>query len=343
MFDPPFHSQDLFREAFLNGLSALLKAPDLGSYILVHANARYDEKIYQVLEPLLKKRFDQLSGHSRGALIHGFQMAGSTDDQLVFLKLMAISLEGLHATEFRRLGNWELQFNHIRSFRPARMSRQSVEGISRPFDAEGFHFNRPFLRREVFWQGELLGVKVELLYNKFPFMPLHGLLVPDRKAEMPQLLTRRYHEFIWSLCEILGEQLPGWGVGFNSYGASASVNHLHFQSFIRQRPLPIAESHWQHNGGDQAYPLAAEVFTSVADAWERISQLHDTETPYNLLYLPGRLYCLPRKPQGGETQTAWSSGFAWYELAGGFTTFRHEDFDNLEVSDVESAMGRLAL
>ncbi|MCU7843692.1 MAG: hypothetical protein KZQ93_07605 [Candidatus Thiodiazotropha sp. (ex Monitilora ramsayi)] len=343
MFDSPFHSQDQFRAAFLRGLTGLLQAPDLGSHILVHANAIFDDAIYGKLRPTLKRRFNLLSEHCRDALVHGHDMGGSADDQMVFLKLMAIGFDGLHATEFRRLRDWELQFNHIRSFRPARMSDESVEGISQPFDSRGFHFNKPFLRKEVFWAGELLDVSVELLYNKFPFLPLHGLLVPDREAEHAQLLTRRYHEFIWSLCEVLGKQLPGWGVGFNSYGASASVNHLHFQSFIRQQSLPITEDHWRHNGGDRDYPLDCEVFTGHGAAWERIAALHEAQTPYNLIYLPRCLYCLPRKPQGSYSHAAWSNGFAWYELAGGFTTFRHEDFDTLDDEAVEEELKKLAL
>ncbi len=33
------------------------------------------------------------------------------DDLLVFLKLMAVGLENLQPTQFRRAGPWELQFN----------------------------------------------------------------------------------------------------------------------------------------------------------------------------------------------------------------------------------------
>ncbi|MCU7810237.1 MAG: hypothetical protein KZQ77_03240 [Candidatus Thiodiazotropha sp. (ex Notomyrtea botanica)] len=343
MFDRPFHSPDQFRAAFLNGLSGLLRDPDLGSHILTHANAIFDEQIYASLRPALRESFNLLADRCRDALLHGFGMGGSTDDQMVFLKLMAIGFEGLHTTEFRRLQDWELQFNHIRSFRPARMSEQEVTSISLPFNEQDFHFNKPHLRKEVFWAGEILGVSVELLYNKFPFVPLHGLLVPDREAQHPQLLNRRYHEFIWSLSEHLAEQLPGWGVGYNSFGASASVNHLHFQSFIRQQPLPITEGHWQHNGGNRVYPLACETFTGHEAAWERLETLHASQTSYNLIYLPGRLYCLPRKPQGSFSHATWSNGLAWYELAGCFTAFRHADFDSLDDEAVGTELSKLAV
>jgi hypothetical protein len=249
----------------------------------------------------------------------------------------------VHATEFRRLEAWELQFNHIRAFRPARMTGEAVRGISRPFQAQGFHFNKPFLRNEVIWAGELTGMRVDLLYNKFPFVPLHGLLVPEREACLPQLLTRRHHAFIWSLCENLERQLPGWGVAYNSYGAFASVNHLHFQSFIRQHPLPITEGHWRHNGGTRPYPLVCEVYETPDAAWERIETLHADRTSYNLIYLPGRLYCLPRRAQGSFAHAAWTSGFAWYELAGGFTAFNRTDYDALDGAAIESELRKLRL
>jgi hypothetical protein len=140
----------------------MLSNPGLGSYILVHANACFDPEIYRILKRDLTQRFDQLAAYCREALIEGRELAGAEDDQLVFLKLMAIGFEGMQATEFRQSGEWELQFNHVRAFRPSRMSRQPVQGISRPFDPNRFNFNKPYLRKEVLWAGKLLGSEVEL-------------------------------------------------------------------------------------------------------------------------------------------------------------------------------------
>ena len=340
----PFHSSDHFRQVFIQGLERIIRhEPSAGSHILVHANACFDEQILHPLKPALTCSFERLAAHYRDALSNGRPLDDAVDDQTVFLKLMAIGFSGVLATEFRRLSDWELQFNHIRAFRPPRMTGEAVSGISRPFDDRGFHFNKPFLRSEVFWSGTLAGMPVELLYNKFPFVPLHGLLVPQREARLPQLLTRVQHEFVWNLCQTLGGRLPGWGVAYNSYGAYASVNHLHFQTFLRPRPLPITEAHWRHNGGSRSYPLPCEVFEAPAAAWERIEALHAGETAYNLIYLPDRLYCLPRRPQGSYEHAAWTGGFAWYELAGGFTAFNRADYDNLDDTAIAAELGKLRL
>ncbi|MEW8505843.1 MAG: hypothetical protein AB2598_04015 [Candidatus Thiodiazotropha sp.] len=341
MIASPFDSPEQLKQAFTSGLQRLLRNPGLGSYILVHANACFDSGVYRVLKDDLVRRFDQLAANCRDTLSEGREPAGAEDDQLVFLKLMAVGFDGVHATEFRQSGEWELQFNHVRAFRPSRMSREPVTGISRAFDPNGFNFNKPFLRKEVFWAGELLGKKVELLYNKFPFAPMHGLLVPQRRDRLPQFLTSSYHHYVWNLVEALGERLPDMGVAYNSYGAFASVNHLHFQCYVRTGPLPIEAGDWHHNGGGRRYPLPCEVFTSAAAAWDHVAEMHEREISYNLLYRPGRLYCLARKRQGSYQHAPWTHGFAWYELAGGITTFSRSDFETLDARAIEHEMGKL--
>jgi diadenosine tetraphosphate (Ap4A) HIT family hydrolase len=339
----PFDSFEALRQAFADGLECLLRKPGLGSYILVHANACFDEELYRSMRTQIRQRFDQHADSCRVTLSEGREPVGASDDSLVFLKLMAIGFDGVQTAEFRHQGGWEFQFNHLRAFRPPRLTSENVEGISRPFDAEGFHFNKPYLRKEVLWSGELHGMEVELLYNKFPFVPLHCLLVPERTKRMPQLLTRHFHGYAWSLTEKIASSLPGIGIAFNSYGAYASVNHLHFQMFVRLEPLPLMLDHWSHNGGDRDYPLKCEVYRSEIQAWQRIEELHERGVSYNLIYCPGILYCFPRRRQGSYEHAPWTRGFAWYELAGGFTTFSRADFDTLDSEAIELELRKLQI
>ncbi len=343
MSDLPFRSLDHFRQLFSSGLRALLQDPGLGGYILVHANAGFESELMDVLRSDLLRAYQRLAQTCREAFRCGREVGAGADDVSVFLKLLAIGFEGVQTTRFRDLGDWELQFNHLRAFRPTRMTGERVGGISRPFDPQGFHFNKPFLSRERFWAGELLGEEVHLLYNKFPFVPLHGLLVPQPAAQRPQLLTRQDHDYIWRLCETLGERLPGFAVGYNSYGACASVNHLHFQTFVREAPLPIAGDNWTHRGGPRAYPVNCTLHRSSTEAWRQIECLHGAATPYNLIYLPGSLYCVPRRAQGSYDSAPWSGGFAWYELAGGFVTPSADAFEALDAPAITREMAKLDL
>jgi len=341
---PDFASSAALRTAFVSGLRQMLEDEEgedgggLGGVILVLANAGFDPAIWRELEPLLRQRYDRLAERCRRALRAGRTLAGPEDDVAVFLKLLVIGFEHLRPTEFRPAGPWELQFNPLRALRPARMSGQRPGGIRRPFDPAGFHFNRPFLQRELLWAGRLLSHEAALFYNKFPFAPLHGLLVPEPARELPQFLTQEMHHYAWHLSETLGRTLPGVGLAYNSCGAHASVNHLHFQTFVRPAPLPVEAARWTHNGGAEAYPAACRVFGSTLEAWFFLDGLHQTETPYNLIYLPGRLYCLPRRPQGSFRHAPWAGGHAWYELAGGVISCNRDDFEGLDPAAIESEL-----
>ena len=248
---------------------------------------------------------------------------------MVFLKLLAIGFEHVQTTQIRCAGPWELAFNPIRALRPPRMSGARIDRLLRPFDAAGFHFNKPFLTREVFWEGELLGKPARLLYNKFPFARLHGLLVPQPERELPQYLTPELHGWAWETCERAAAAIPGFCLGYNSYGALASVNHLHFQSFTRATPLPVQAAEFAHNGGTRAYPLPCERHTDMEAAWFRIDELHSQGIPYNLVYANGGLHLLPRAAQGSHPLAAWNAGFGWSDLAGAITLFSREDYDGL--------------
>ncbi len=339
----PFRSPAAFRGAFIRGLTRLVADREgLGPFILAFNNAAFDEQVHQALRHALARRFGELAAACRRALRRGADPDEPADDLAVFLRMMAIGFEDLQPVARRRIGPWELQFNQVRAFRPSRAAAESPQGSRAAFEPKGFHFNRPFLRAETFWAGELAGRRADLLYNKFPFVDLHTLLVPDREAEAPQFLTARDHDYAWALAAELGRYLPGLTIGYNSYGAFASVNHLHFQMCLRDSPLPIASSRWRHNGGGEAYPLGCAVFDEPGAAWDRIAALHARDLSYNLAYMPGRLYCLSRRRQGSYAVPVWCSGHSWYELSGGTICFDADRFQSLDAEAIEQAMAGAA-
>lgn len=310
--NPLFESEKNYQAAFSGGLKAMLDDHDeLGVFILVLANAMMDPGIWDELSGPLRKKFARLSGRQ------GDSLDDAVDDRLVFAQLMALGLDGIGPIRLRRTGPWELQFNPLRALRPPRMVRQPVSGLRAPFDPDAFHFGKSFLRKEIFWRGALAGRDVSLLYNKFPFVQLLGLLVPEAREGRPQYLQPADHDYIWRVADTLAQGLPGVGIGYNSYGAHASVNHLHFHLFVRHEPLPVADTRWSHNSGQEAYPATCHRFDSAQEAWRHIQELHGCKVPYNLIAYPGTLYCLPRAPQGSRELPAWSSGYGWYEMAGG--------------------------
>lgn len=342
---PPdlFTSPSGLRAAFEQGLGELLRAHDLlGVFILVLANASFERSSYERLrDPLTAayqrwcRRFDRADRRAQDA---------AADDVEVFQRLRRLGLENLDPTCHRQLDAWELQFNPLRALRPPRMSDAVVNRLKIPFDPNGFHFNKPFLRKEILWEGELADTPVRLLYNKFPFAELHGLLVPDADENRPQFLESRDHALIWRVARRLGDAMPGIGLAYNAYGAYSSVNHLHFQMFMRSTGVyPIESPHWRHNGGRLDYPLAVQRHADPDAAWSALCALHARGVSYNLLYRPGRMYLAPRAMQGSYRHAAWTGGFAWAEVAGAVTTFDPADFERLTAAEIEAEMASLAV
>jgi len=343
MFAYPFGTIESFQHAFTSGLSTLLQKGGLGPFILVCANASFDRRVEAATAEGLAVLYNALSVEYLDALSNGKPIQAVEEDLLVFLKLHAVGFERLQATETRRTGPWEVQFNQLRSFRPRRISAHVPQTLHLPFDENGFHFNKPFMQQEAFWSGELSDLHATLYYNKYPFVDFHGLLVPERESCLPQFLTEAHHFYLWQITRELSSTLEGVGFGYNSLGAFASVNHLHFQMFVKPEGLPVMAADWQHNGGVSPYPTSCARFDTATEAWEYLSDLHVRNTPYNLLYSKACIYIFPRKKQGCYAQPEWSSGFAWYEMAGGMVTFNRESYTHLEQATIALELSRLSL
>lgn len=337
----PFSSSESFRQAFSTGLSELLQRGGLGPFILVCANATFNQEIYSATAAGLETLYQRLREQYVSALESGRAIQEVEEDLLVFLKIHAVGLEKLKHTEQRQAGKWELQFNHLRSFRPKRITARVPTGIYADFEEASFHFNKGFMQKEAFWAGMLGGKDATLYYNKYPFVDFHGLLVPEREHRLPQFLTAEHHDYIWNLTAQLAETLDGVGFGYNSIGAFASVNHLHFQMFIKPLGFPVMAKDWLHNGGSEAYPTQCLAFDDSHAAWRCIESLHLGEVAYNLWYAPGRLFVFPRKKQGDYAQPSWTSGFTWHELAGGIIAFNREDYESLGESTIHKELAGL--
>ncbi len=338
-----FSSNEVFQATFKRGLLDLLDQGNLSAFILVCANATFDSHLHDEMTDSLNRLFARLQNEAISALQDGRDIQAVEEDLLVFLKICALGMAQLNPTETRHEGQWQIQFNQLRSFRPKRITNRVPEHLRQPFDEDGFHFNKGFMLKESFWQGMLHGRHASLYYNKYPFVDYHGLLVPERDSCLPQYLTESHHHYLWEISQELALTLDGVGFAYNSLGAFASVNHLHFQMFLKPEGFPVTDAGWSHHGGERAYPTSCQVFADAHAAWNWIHDLHERETPYNLLYLPGRVYVFPRRKQGTYSQPAWTSGFTWHELSGGMIAFSREAYESLDAGAIEKEMAKLSL
>jgi hypothetical protein len=323
---------DAFKADFAAGLENMLTPTGLGAFILVLANSMQDRELFARLSAPLVKTFAQLQENNPD---------GPEDDRNVFAALLASGIDALDCWEHCPHEPWERVLNPLRSLRPARVSSEVFREIQQPFDPSKFHFNKPFLRPEILWEGAWQGGQLRVLYNKFPFAPWHLLVVPEPQQCLPQFLTREHHARMLALVAEQSNTLPGLGMAFNSLGAYASVNQLHFQGFMRETPLPLELPHWQHNGGQEAYPLDCLRTASAQESWQMIEALHAANQPYNLLYRTDACYIVPRQGQGLVALPAWAQGMAWHEICGVFTLPDRTALEGIGAVEIAAQLARL--
>jgi len=339
----PFKSLKSFKQQFNQGIYLLADKPKMGTFILCLANASHDSELFDELKSGLKKQYHSLLFQYQAVMQGEKKLDAAEEDILVFLKIQALGFDEIEITQQRKEGEWLCQFNQLRSFRPRRMSEFQHSGeISVPFVDSQFHFNKPFMAKECFWSGKYQGKKLDLFYNKYPFADLHGLMVPERDSCLPQLLIHDMHRYIWDVTSELSKTLPGVAHGYNSYGAYASVNHLHFQMFVDEKGLPVTQKNWKHNGGEESYPMHVMKCADMELAWEIITDLHYKKLPYNLLYMPNEIYILPRKVQGSVEVPQWSSGFTWYELCGAMLLFDEQHYNDISAENISALLSELS-
>ena len=331
-------SADAFQHLFTNALRNMLSPDQAGALILVLANSMQDDELRNGLKYELDANFKAVqSGIRQGRLDI------TADDLAVFEAIEAIGIDSLSCWQRQNRDEWELVYNPMRALRPVRESNAVIESIEQPFDENRFNFNKPFLRAEILWQGHWHDTQLRVLYNKFPFAPCHLIIVPDPGMQIPQYLTADYHSMMWGLVEQQQLVLPGFGAGYNSLGACASVNQLHFQSFVRSELLPIEQQQWKHNGGNDDYPMHCYVSGSVQDSWALIDECHNNNQPYNLLYRPGRCYVIPRKMQGSESVAQRVRGAGWIEECGVFNVSEYAELESVSADEISDCLRSLSV
>lgn len=335
-----FIAKDLtqFKNLFVNKLKNMLSDDELGAFILVLANSQQDNCLNEALKEDLHTTFVAL----KDSYLAG-KLKAPQDDMDVFRQLLEMDLNDIHVWHNKSAGDWEVDYNPMRQLRPARASSQILASIKQPFDERRFHFNKGFLKPEILWQGEYQGKDCRVLYNKFPFSDYHLLIVVSPEDNNPQLLTEEMHRYVFSLLKDAGKTLPGFGIGFNSLAGGASVNHFHFQGFVRQQDFPVENASWRHNGGDAIYPLSVSRFSDAKSSWHYINELTEQDEAFNCLYRNDICYVVPRCYQGSVELPGWLDGAGWIDVAGAITVSDEGTFNVIDGQSVTESLGQLSL
>lgn len=302
-------SREKYASRFIGRLIELsLGENDFASRVLVLANATYTQEILDYFGN------DHLQKMIKRCLSDGDQQAARQEDIDILKWANENFMEATTPTPPYPIGELVLNYNIIRTKRPKGKAANPAYIIYEPFSKSIFLL--PGLQKESFAKIETAGKPVLVFYNKYCFNLFHALLFPDIERCLPQYLTREYHEWAWNTAVETVEFIPEFSMGYNSLGAFASQNHLHFQPALCE--YPVTKEIWKNNNynGSCYYPASVAVFTNFQDSWEWIEKANKTNTAYNLLYAKGKIYCFARKMQGSYNHEAWTSGFAFAEMSG---------------------------
>ncbi|KAJ7960814.1 GDP-L-galactose phosphorylase 1-like protein [Quillaja saponaria] len=200
-----------------------------------------------------------------------------------------------------------------------------VDKVLQPFDGNKFNFTKVG-QEEVLFQFEA-GDDGEVQF--FPSAPIdvdnspsvvainvspieygHVLLIPRIFECLPQRIDR--NNFLLALHMAAEAENPYFRLGYNSLGAFATINHLHFQAYYLAVPFPIEKASNKKitilNGAVKIsellnYPVRGLVFEG-GDTLEDLSNtvsdacicLQDNNIPYNVLISDSgrRIFLLPQ-------------------------------------------------
>ncbi|XP_028078251.1 GDP-L-galactose phosphorylase 2-like isoform X1 [Camellia sinensis] len=245
-----------------------------------------------------------------------------------------------------------------------------VDKVLQPFDGNKFNFTKVG-QEEVLFQFEASDEDNETQF--FPNAPIdvvnspsvvainvspieygHVLLIPWILECLPQRIDRV--SFLLALYMAAEAGNPYFRLGYNSLGAFATINHLHFQAYYLAVPFPIEKAPIREittlNGGVKIsellnYPVRGLVFeggNTLEDLSNAVSDscicLQDNNVPYNVLISESgkRIFLVPQcyaeKQALGEVSSELLDtqvNPAVWEISGHMVLKRKKDYE--EASD----------
>jgi len=238
-----------------------------------------------------------------------------------------------------KIGDFQLQYNFVRGFRPRREARKTDTPLDLPFNPKGFHLGIKAVDPELFHSVKYDdNLSVDFVFNRYPFAPYHFLWSPNRKngGHNQYLDPDKDGYLVEAAWDFVTNQGMGNGVRlcYNSNGAHASVNHLHLQGFFLTQDWepPFEEIARNHDGsssidcyfaGTRWIP-ASDGADGVKDFIREMNDRYakGEKIAFNFRMGPDGIACFPRKHQGDEgyfrllQQSPFTTGYAFFEMLG---------------------------
>ncbi|CAA6660362.1 unnamed protein product [Spirodela intermedia] len=233
-----------------------------------------------------------------------------------------------------------------------------VDQVLQPFDPRKFNFTKVG-QEEVLFRFEESADEKAHYFDKAPVSPIeygHVLLIPRVLECLPQKIDSESFFLAVKMAAEAGS--PYFRLGYNSLGAFATINHLHFQAYYLSVPFPVEKAPTKKiartkggptKGGVQvsslmSYPVRGLVFEGGSDL-QALSDLvsnvcvflQENNTPFNVLISDSgkRIFVFPQcyaeKQALGEVSQelleTQVNPAAW-EISGHMVLKRRKDYDD---------------
>ncbi|XP_031375679.1 GDP-L-galactose phosphorylase 1-like [Punica granatum] len=256
-----------------------------------------------------------------------------------------------------------------------------VDKVLQPFDGNKFNFTKVG-QEEVLFQFEAsedgdvqffpnAPIDVDnspsvVAINVSPIEYGHVLLIPRIFECLPQRIDRE--SFLLALYMAAEAANPYFRLGYNSLGAFATINHLHFQAYYLAVPFPIEKASTKKvttlDSGVKIselvnYPVRGLVFeggNTLQDLSNNVSEacscLQDNNIPYNVLIADcgRRIFLLPQcyaeKQALGEVSAELLDtqvNPAVWEISGHIVLKRREDFEGASEGNAWRLLAEVSL
>lgn len=240
-----------------------------------------------------------------------------------------------------------------------------VDQVLQPFDPKKFNFTK-IGQEEILFQFGASEDDVSEYYERAPVLsnpnvvvinvsPIeygHVLLVPRVLDLLPQRIDQ--DSFLLALHMAAEANNPYFRLGYNSLGAFATINHLHFQAYYLAAPFPIERAsttrvpYGRKKGGVKVYELSKfpvrglvfEKCNGIEDLSVAVANacvyLQNENIPYNVLITDrgSRVFVLPqcfaeRQARGEVDEEILETQVnpAVWEISGHIVLKRRKDYD----------------
>ncbi|KAH8415663.1 hypothetical protein KR222_007706 [Zaprionus bogoriensis] len=148
-----------------------------------------------------------------------------------------------------------VELNADRSLK--RRAPHTIESMKAVFKPKLFNFNNvDDLEVMLTIEDPREGSEISMIINKSPITKYHTLICPDVRNNLIQRVTPSSLSFCVNFMRSIDD--PSMRIGYNSPGALASVNHLHFHLLSMPNDLYIDRVRLQELAGNWAYRLSSD-------------------------------------------------------------------------------------